>query len=862
MNEDKLTPMMRQYLEIKKEHQDKVLFFRLGDFYEMFYEDAIEVSGLINLTLTKRQNYPMCGIPYHAAKNYIKRLLDLGKKIAICEQISLPESSKEIAKREVVQIYTPGTVIDDEYLDSFSSNFVLSVNLLKGNILAAFTDISTGEFYIQKDKIDQRFSFLSSLISSMNISEILVSDDLYFTNKEFRKVLDNSSLIITKDPSWHFSIKEGLKQIKKQFLTDNLKGFGLDEKDEFLTVIGALFNYLFDMAKSSLPQINNIITVNKKELLSLDEDSEKNLELIKNLHDGKSTFTLFSALNQTKTSAGSRELKHWILHPTTDIHELKQRQDWIEGFITNRDECESVRSKLSLSSDCIRLSSKFLMKKSNPRDLLATENSLSSFFSIINDNNKYLSLLENEDLNGEGLINLAKTIRESINPDTTAIYNEGTVILDSFDSELDELRRIVNNSEDLLKEYLNKVKEDTGLTILKLGNNKIIGHFLEVSKGQLNKVPDNFIRRQTLVNGERFTTPELSELESKINSAFFEAVRKEREVYNMIVNQALSLSNDIHLVGKVLSKIDTLQSLATTARIWNYTRPEILEDGQLELVDARHPVVEQHLNEIPFTANSISTDNGKRFNLITGPNMAGKSTFLRQTALIVLLAHIGSFVPAKEAKIPITDKIFCRVGASDNLAKGESTFLLEMSESSYILRNATRRSLVIMDEIGRGTSTQDGMSLAFAIEQYLLNLDCITLFATHYHELTMLDTTDMQLLTLEVKQDNKEIIFVRKVIEGVAESSYGLHVAKLAGIPQSVIRVASKFQKKHFAEYQILSNTDQMDLFVDNTNINQEKSDNNEIIEILDDFDITNSTPLDALLLVQRLKTLLSLDKN
>ena len=495
------------------------------------------------------------------------------------------------------------------------------------------------------------------------------------------------------------------------------------------------------------------------------------------------------------------------------------------------------------------------MKRSVPRNLLAIAETLTCFFSLISEKEIYLSLVNEEISNPSVLIELTEEINQAINPSCTNLYKEGEIILSGYNKELDELREIENNSSALLSSYLDKVKEESGLTILKLGENKIIGYYLEVPKGQLDKVPAYFIRRQTLVGGERFTTPELSTLEEKIRSATFESVKKEKELYNEITDKAASLSKELRLVGNILAKLDLYQSSAEISQTNNYVMPEIVKEGELIIKEGRHPVVEEKLIQSQFVSNSFDSSKS-HFSLITGPNMAGKSTYLRQTALIVLLSHAGMFVPATYAMVPLTDRIFTRVGASDNLAKGESTFLVEMRESAYIVRNATKKSLVIMDEIGRGTSTQDGMSIAYAIMQYLFNVGCITLFATHYHELTMLDTSGMQLLTLEVIQDKNNIQFVRKVINGVAESSYGLHVAKLAGIPQSVIRSASIFQKQHFASYSTFSDSEQFDLFTDTS-----KLDNSEINSIVDkimDFDVSSSTPIDALLLVSKLQSEIS----
>ena len=846
-----LTPMMRQYQEIKEKHPDEILFFRLGDFYEMFDSDAVEVSRLLNLTLTRRSGQPMCGIPYHAAKSYLKRLLDAGRKVAICEQLQLSSGGRELARREVVQIYTPGTVVDDEYLDSFSDNYILAVNIQKGQTYTAYCDISTGSFLVKDLGRDAGFSNLSSLMATTSISEVLVADDLYFTDKELRNVLDTSGAIVTKLPAWYFTVKEGLGRIRSVLGVDNPSVFGIEPKSQLLKPIGALLRYAAEMSHSELGQVENIRIVDDSGRLLLDDATSRNLEIVRSIQNGTGAYTLFSALNQTCTAAGSRALKERLLHPDADAARIRSSLDWTGRLVDDVDERSRIRELLSSSADLVRLASKLEMKRSVVRDLVAIRQSLYSFFSLVGGNGSYLELMDDEIADGEALISLADTIGKAINPECTNDRDSGNVILPGFDDELDRLRGIYDHGSALLDDYLEKVRAESGITTLKCSSNRIIGVYLEVPKSQLAKVPDYFIRRQTLVGGERFTTQELSRLEAEINSSQQEAEEKERAIYNSIVARAAALTSDLVSIGRLFSRLDVYQCFATVSSQYGYTRPEIVEDGELEIEDGRHPVVEQHLPSGSFVRNGFSTASS-RFALITGPNMAGKSTFLRQNALIILMAHAGCFVPAGKAVIPVCDRIFCRVGSSDNLARGESSFLVEMQESSFILRNAGRHSFVIMDEIGRGTSTQDGMSIAYAIMMYLRKLGCITLFATHYHELTMLDSRDIQLLTLSVRQDRGGIVFLRRIMEGVAESSYGLHVARMAGIPSSVIRDAASFQKRHFADYGMDTSASQLDLFVDSAAVAGDEKD--RILDEIADFDVSGSTPLEAMLLVTRLQ--------
>ena len=847
--EKELTPMVRQYIEIKKEHQDKVLFFRLGDFYEMFNDDAVEVSKLLNLTLTHRGTMPMCGIPYHAAKNYLKRLLDYGKKVAVCEQFLDPNEKNKLAKREVTQVYTPATVVDDEYLDSLSSSFVSAINVEKRGVHIAWSDISTGEFYIRTLPLEKDFSRLDSILYEISPKEILVPDDLYFSNKEFKRVVDSTSSIVSKLPTWYFSLKEGRKQTERQFSSNALRLLEIDEKDPILTSIGALLSYLGDTAKADLPQLKGIERIGDESFMFLNSATIRNLELLSSITEGGQKYSLFYTINRTLTPGGGRFLKWALLHPLVDISKILQRQEWVDRFYSDGEELSALRNNLKQTSDLERLGVKVGMKRATPRDLIAISESTATFIDMVGEKNDYLSVADQgTDYDWNSLLDFSTECLKAINRDCTNINNEGTIINDGYDEELDSLRSLSGGGSKELDEYLERIKEETGITTLKCSENRIIGCYLEVSKGQLDKVPPYFIRRQTLVGGERFSTPELNAIQDRIYSSKEEAAKRERAIYSKFVDQAYNLRTDIEGMGKVISMLDFYSSLSYLAKECNWVKPVMVENGEVDIKDGRHPVVESNTER--YVPNSFST-NKSRFSLITGPNMAGKSTYLREIALIVLLSHIGSFVPATNATIPITDKIFCRVGASDNLSKGESTFLIEMSESAQILRSITDKSLVIMDEIGRGTSTQDGMSIAYAIMEYLKKSGAVTLFATHYHELTMLDTSDIALLHMDVKEEKGSVIFLRKAVEGVAASSYGIHVAKLAGMPRSVVNEALSFQKKHFEDYSSFS--EQGSLFSQDVEIVDSGAEK-ECTDAILDFDLDQSTPLDALILIGELK--------
>lgn len=845
------TPLMKQYHDFKQQYADKILFFRLGDFYEMFDEDAIEVSSLLNLTLTHKGDSPMCGIPYHAAKNYIKRLLDEGKKIVICEQMELADSSKSLAKREVVRIITPATVVDEDFVDNKNFNYLFSVF----QSYCSYCDITTGDFVMRNLNRNDRVQDLRQVLQQISPNEILVCEDEYYLDSDFKQAIDLYPCMITKLAPWYFNQKKGFELLCNHLQVKSLSAFGINENDKLCSSSGALLKYLLETSKSPVKQINTYRIEEQNSYLAMDESSRKNLELFKNLNDGSSKFSLCETINRCKTYSGFRLLKQYLSFPLCDIEQIKFRQKWVKFFVENTSELERVRNSINSSSDLNRLATRILMKRGTPHDLVGIKQSIGIFFNLISaDPEKYRLLFDTEinSVNLENVSELMNVIQKSVNPDFLGQYNPGQVIMSGYDEELDNLRMMKDESDKLLKDYLEKEKIKTGISILKIGYNKIFGYYLEVPKGQIIKCPDYFYRKQTLVNGERFTTDELMNFEKDILSSEARAQEREQYIYDCICNKVIDNINTLNSIGDFISKLDVYQSFATLAMDSDYVCPEICEDDYLYIKDGRHPVVEKQVGKVNYVPNNL--DMNVRFSLITGPNMAGKSTYLRQNALIILLAHIGSFVPASEAKIPVTDKIFCRVGASDNLARGESTFLVEMQETAYILRNCTNRSFVIVDEIGRGTSTQDGMSIAYAVMRNLISINCKTLFATHYHELTMLDNSNVHLQTLSVEENNGKIVFLRKVVDGVANSSYGIHVAQMAGIPNPVIREAKTFQNRHFADYNMQQNS----LFTseDATSFPEAvvDSNTNEVIEELVQLNIDECTPMQAMIILSKLK--------
>lgn len=847
------TPLMVQYKEMKKQYTDMVLFFRLGDFYEMFEEDAVEVSSLLNLTLTHKGDTPMCGIPYHAARNYIKRLLDAGKKIAVCEQLELAESSKSLAKREVVRIITPATVVEEDFIDDNSFSWILCFFRES----CSFCDVTTGEFHLKTIGKENRVQTIRSIIEQLRPKEILVCEDEYFIDVNFKDTIDNSKAMVTKLPPWYFNIKNCFKLMCEQAQVANLAAFGLDESTKTIQTAGALLRYIKETSKASVNYLSDFRTDSDSEFMTMDSSSRKNLELFENLYDGSSRFTLFESINKCRTSSGNRLLKSWISFPLKSREKIEERQNWIKYFYNDRNELERVRSSLSSSLDLNRLTTRVLLKKAVPHDLTAIKQSIGTFLDIVSKNpDKYSELFETSLTDSgklEKAVLLMQEIDRAVNPGFLGQFNASEVILPGYDGDLDNKRLLKDQSGKVLSEYLEEEKNNSGITILKLGSNRVFGYYLEVPNGQLAKVPSYFIRRQTLVNGERFTTEKLQDFERSIMRAGFAAEEREKELYDNLLALVLENSSTLNSIGHFLSLLDVYQGLANLALDNNYVCPEITDDDVLEIKEGRHPVIERHIGLNAFVPNDL--DMTTRFALITGPNMAGKSTYLRQNALIILLAHIGSFVPASYAKIGLTDKIFCRVGASDNLARGESTFLLEMQEAAFILRTCTQRSFVIVDEIGRGTSTQDGMSIAYAVMCSLVEKNAKTLFATHYHELTMMDNKGIRLLTLDVLEDKGNVTFLRKVKEGVANSSYGIHVAKLAGVPADVIKNAKKFQNKHFADYSMSQNS----LFTSDSSESTGEdlasfSQYRDVVTKIREINTDEMTPLQAMIFLEKLK--------
>jgi len=843
------TPMMQQYKKLKEENRGAVLFFRLGDFYEMFNQDAVEVSKMLNITLTKRGGVQMCGIPYHSAPNYIGRLLAQGQKIAICEQVEMPINGKGIAKREVVEIITPGTIVDEKFLDSTSNNYLAAFGGSAKGLSFSYIDLSTGEFKTTSFSWEDREDKLRKELARISPKEIIIEETI-LEDKKLEVILKNGNFLLNRYPEWNFQLDTSIERLKKQFNVNSLKGFGFNDNDISLLSPGVIIDYISEKSKSMLPHLRSLKFYTDTEFLNLDESTQKNLEIIRNLQDNTKNYSLLDVLDYTKSPMGGRNIRRWLTHPLKDLKEIHKRLDKVDILYKSQSLLTNLREKLRNILDLERLTSRVAMDKAHGKDLIAIRDSLEQIIEIdklLSDINLY-SVFENNESRDE-IKELYNIIRDSITDEPSILLTEGNIIRDGFNLEVDRYRNMKLHSKDILEQYLDLEKEKTGISNLKIKYNKILGYFFEVSKSNINQVPSDFIRRQSLVNGERFTTNKLNELEVEINNAHSKVVELEKTLFLDIREKIKGKIEFLLELSINIGELDTLQSFAYTATVNGYVRPELNDNSDLIIKNGRHPVVESHIPKGEFISNDINIECEKRsFALITGPNMAGKSTFLRQVALIVLMAQTGSFVPAEKATIGLVDRIFCRVGASDNLARGESTFLVEMNETANILRSATKKSLIIMDEVGRGTSTNDGLAIAWAICEYILErIKAKTLFATHYHELTSLKEKEIFNLSMEVKETGKDILFMRKVIEGASNNSYGIHVAKIAGVPDQVIarandildNLSNNSTTKHIEDIPKKSN---QNLYIQELFPSEEY-----ILDAIRNIKYNNVTPLEAL---------------
>lgn len=865
---EEYTPMMQQYLQTKEEYKDCILFYRLGDFYEMFFDDAITVSKELELTLTGKncgttERAPMCGIPYHAVEGYLNKLVANGHKVAICEQVEDPKLAKGLVKREVIRIVTPGTNTDIQALDETKNNYIMCIVYVADKYGVSIADVSTGDYFVTE--VDNERKLIDEM-NKFNPTEIICNESFYMSGLDFDDMRHRLGITISALEAWYFSDDLAENTLKDHFHVKSLEGLGLSDYGCGVIAAGALLKYLYETQKNELDHISAIHPYSTGKYMLIDSSSRRNLELVETLREKQKRGSLLWVLDKTKTAMGARMLRSYVEQPLIDKAEIEKRQDAIEEINEHVITREELREYLNPIYDLERLVTRVTYLSANPRDLIAFKNSIAMLppiKALLTDfKGAMLTEIEND---MDSLEELYELIEGAINDDPPILVREGEIIKDGYNADVDKYRKAKTEGKTWLAELEAKERDKTGIKNLKIKYNKVFGYYLEVTNSYKELVPEYFTRKQTLANAERYITPELKELEDMILGAEDKLAALEYDLFCDVRNKIAEQVVRIQQTAKAVAKLDVFVSLAVVAEQNNYCRPKMNENGIIDIKGGRHPVVEKMIHNEMFIDNDTYLDNGNnRIAIITGPNMAGKSTYMRQTALIVLMAQIGGFVPATSARIGIVDRIFTRVGASDDLASGQSTFMVEMNEVANILRNATSNSLLVLDEIGRGTSTFDGLSIAWAVVEHISNprlLGAKTLFATHYHELTELEgkLNNVHNYCIAVKEKGDDIVFLRKIVKGGADKSYGIQVAKLAGVPDSVIDRAKEIVEELIAN-DITAGTRK--LVVDNSSRKKkEKLDevdlaqmslfdtvkDDDIIDELRNADVGNMTPLEAL---------------
>ncbi|MCM1162454.1 MAG: DNA mismatch repair protein MutS [Roseburia sp.] len=873
-----LTPMMRQYLETKEQYKDCILFYRLGDFYEMFFEDALTASKELEITLTGKncgleERAPMCGIPYHAVDGYLNKLVSKGYKVAICEQLEDPKLAKGIVKRDVVRIVTPGTNLNMQALEETKNNYLMCIVYLSNKIGISVIDITTGDFYVTEVEDNKK---LLDEINKFMPTEIVCNDGFLVSGIDVDDLKGRLNITIYHLDAWYFDDETCKKLLLKHFKVNTMTALGIDDFPAGLISAGAVLQYLYETQKSSLSHITHLNPYIASKYMLLDSSTRRNLELVETLREKQKRGSLLWVLDKTKTAMGARMLRTYVEQPLVEKEAIEKRLDAIEELNQNMVCRDELREYLNPIYDLERLLGKISYKTANPRDLIAFRNSLEMLphiKTVLDTFHKPLLTEIKQEI--DDLSDLYTLIQDAIVEEPPIAIKEGGIIKEGFHETVDSLKQAKTQGKSWLAQLENEDRERTGIKNLKVKYNKVFGYYFEVTNSYKNLVPEDYIRKQTLANAERYTTPRLKELEDTILNAEDKLYGLEYELYCQIRDQIGDGVERIQKTAKAVARLDVFTSLAYVAERNNYVRPNLNEKGTIQIKGGRHPVVEKMIVNDMFIANDTFLDSGKHLiSIITGPNMAGKSTYMRQSALIVLMTQIGSFVPATSADIGIVDRIFTRVGASDDLASGQSTFMVEMNEVANILRNATANSLLILDEIGRGTSTFDGLSIAWAVIEHISNkrlLGAKTLFATHYHELTELEgkMNNVNNYCIAVKEKGDDIVFLRRIIKGGADKSYGIQVAKLAGVPDVVIdrakeiaeqisdnditekvqtiSVDTKQDKKKVKSYDQVD-LEQMTLF--------DTVKDEDIIKELSQVDISNLTPLDALNTLYKLQNL------
>ena len=857
----KLTPMMEQYMQIKEEYKYCLLFYRLGDFYELFYDDAVIASKELELTLTgkncgQEERAPMCGVPFHSADGYIAKLVEKGYKVAICEQTEDPKKAVGIVKREVIRIVTPGTVLDTNVLDESKNNYIMCIYKNSDGYGVASCDVSTGEFQVTTIPSDLDNKVIDE-IARFNPSEIICNKEVEI-GEQVSRVFD---IKLNEYNQWAFDYQNANICLCNHFKTLNLAGFGLENDRPCVCAAGALLEYLVETQKNNLTHISSIKKYVSNKYMVLDMSSRRNLELTQTIRDKSKKGSLLWVLDKTKTAMGARLLRKWLEQPLIDVDEIDKRLDAVEAFKNSPFEREDLKEMLNTIFDIERLMSKVIYATANAKDLVALKNSFAYLPQIKENLKGYDSEYIKEIYEGfDCLEDIYELINESIAEDPPFSVREGGMIKKGYNDEVDKLRSAKDEGSGWLTALEAKEKEETGIPKLRIKYNRVFGYYIEVTNSYKNQVPDRYIRKQTLTNAERYITPELKEIEDTILGADEKVIALEYDLFSDIRNRIAQKVERIQSTAKALSTVDVLQSLGDVADKNNYVKPYVNNDGIIDIKAGRHPVVEKVSKEA-FIPNDTYLDSENALAIITGPNMAGKSTYMRQTALLVLMAQIGSFIPAESAEIGITDRIFTRVGASDDLATGQSTFMVEMVEVANILNNATKNSLLILDEIGRGTSTFDGLSIAWAVLEYIANkIGARTLFATHYHELTELEgkVKGVKNYCVSVKEQGEDVIFLRKIVEGSADRSYGVHVARLAGVPNSVLKRADSILKLLADDDKTVSIDTDYDFSYDDKPMQRKVIILNEITAEFDDMDLNNITPFEAMKKLYDIKEKLS----
>ncbi|MCM1154578.1 MAG: DNA mismatch repair protein MutS [Roseburia sp.] len=871
-----MTPMMQKYMETKQEYPDCILFYRLGDFYEMFFEDAKTASKELEITLTGKscgleERAPMCGIPYHAVDGYLNKLVSKGYKVAICEQVEDPKEARGLVKREVIRIVTPGTNLDIQAIDDSRNNYILCVSYFSETIGISVADVTTGDYYLTEVEDIRK---LQDEINKYAPSEIICNEAFLVSGFDIDDMKNRLGVAVYSLANHYFDEDLCRKCLFKHFHVNSLAGLGIEEFPAGVIASGALLQYLQEMQMTSLEHFTHLYPYLTSKYMLLDGATRRNLELIETLREKQKKGSLLGVLDKTKTAMGGRLLRKYIEQPLINKEEIEKRLDAVEELVKKSMLRDELREYLNPVYDLERLLGKVSYRTANPRDLIAFRTSLEmlpSIKTVLQDTDT--ALLSEIQTEIDDLSDLFHLIDDAIIDDPPIIVKEGGLIKDGFHEHIDELRRAKTEGKNWLAALENEDKERTGIKNLRIKFNKVFGYYFEVTNSYKNLVPEDYIRKQTLANAERYTTPRLKELEDTILNAEDKLCSLEYDLFCEVREQIAAQIERIQKTARAIARLDVLASFAYVAERNHYIRPALNEKGIINIKDGRHPVVEQMIQNDMFIANDTYLDNHKHcIAVITGPNMAGKSTYMRQTALIVLLAQIGCFVPAKKADIGIVDRIFTRVGASDDLASGQSTFMVEMNEVANILRNATNKSLLVLDEIGRGTSTFDGLSIAWAVIEHISNrkiLGAKTLFATHYHELTELEgkMDNVNNYCIAVKEKGDDIVFLRKIIKGGADKSYGIQVAKLAGVPDMVIDRAKEIVGQ-LSDNDITQKVQSIEVNIKNDKARPVKYDevdltqmslfdtvkDEDVLKELEEIDITNLTPMDALNTLYRLQ--------